>query len=55
VRLLSWSPSGGFWVKDAQPGGNQRARVEFESDDVRIRVQIRCAGGVPTASVERKT
>jgi len=55
VRLLAWSPTGGFWVKDAQPGGGNRARVEFESDNVRVRVQIRCAGGVPSASVERKS
>jgi hypothetical protein len=53
IRLLSWWPAAGYAVKDAQTGGSN-ARVRFESDDVEVRVRVRCSGGVPTASVERK-
>ncbi|GLX05087.1 hypothetical protein [Microbispora sp. NBRC 16548] len=53
VRLQSWTPAQGFEVDDVDPGPDDRARVKFESDEGRIEVEVRCAGGVPVPRITR--
>ncbi len=53
VRLQSWTPAQGFEVDDVDPGPDDRARVKFESDEGRIEIEVRCAGGVPVPRITR--
>ncbi|MBE3011265.1 septum formation initiator [Microbispora sp. NEAU-D428] len=53
VRLQSWTPAQGFEVDDVDPGPDDRARVKFESDEGRLEIEVRCAGGVPVPRVTR--
>ncbi|GII60463.1 hypothetical protein Skr01_05480 [Sphaerisporangium krabiense] len=53
VTLLTWTPSPGYAVKDAESGPRDKARVRFEAgDDEETEIEVRCSGGRPTASVE---
>ncbi|WP_204050450.1 hypothetical protein [Microbispora siamensis] len=53
VRLQSWTPAQGFEVDDVDPGPDDRARVKFESDEGRLEIEVRCAGGVPVPRITR--
>ncbi|MEU6427894.1 hypothetical protein ABZ860_18560 [Microbispora sp. NPDC046973] len=53
VRLQSWTPAQGYEVDDVDPGPDDRARVKFESDEGRLEVEVRCAGGVPVPRITR--
>jgi hypothetical protein len=53
VRLQSWTPAQGFEVDDVDPGPDDRARVKFESDEDRLEIEVRCAGGVPVPRITR--
>ncbi|MFC4059425.1 hypothetical protein ACFOWE_14050 [Planomonospora corallina] len=48
VVLRAWSPAQGFRVDDAERGPAARVRVEFESDETDVEVEVRCsAEGLP--------
>jgi hypothetical protein len=48
VTLRAWSPAQGFHVEKAERGPADRARVEFESDETKAKVEVRCsADGSP--------
>ncbi|GGK72024.1 hypothetical protein Ppa06_30240 [Planomonospora parontospora subsp. parontospora] len=52
VVLRAWSPAQGFQVDDVERGPAARARVEFESDEADVKVEVRCgAGGLPAHRV----
>nr|WP_191910186.1 hypothetical protein [Microbispora cellulosiformans] len=53
ARLQSWTPAQGFRVDDVDPGPDDRARVRFESDEGKLEIEVRCAGGVPTPRISR--
>ncbi|MEU3162827.1 hypothetical protein [Streptosporangium sp. NPDC006930] len=43
VTLRSWSPAQGFQADDVERGPADRARVEFESEEDEVKVEVRCA------------
>jgi hypothetical protein len=48
VMLRAWSPAQGFHVDKVERGPADRARVEFESDETDVKVEVRCsADGSP--------
>ena len=48
VTLRAWSPAQGFHVDKVERGPADRARVEFESDETKAKVEVRCsADGSP--------
>ena len=48
VTLRAWSPAQGFHVEKVERGPADRARVEFESDETKAKVEVRCsADGSP--------
>lgn len=48
VTLRSWSPAQGFQVDDVERGPDDRARVEFESEETEVKVEVHCsADGSP--------
>ncbi|MBG0815963.1 hypothetical protein [Planomonospora sp. ID82291] len=50
--LRTWSPAQGFRVDDVERGPAARARVEFESDEADVKVEVRCgADGLPVHRV----
>ncbi|MEU4533325.1 hypothetical protein AB0G15_00540 [Streptosporangium sp. NPDC023825] len=52
VTLRSWSPAQGFQADDVERGPAARARVEFETEEDEIKVEVRCASdGSPVHSV----
>ncbi|GGL01814.1 hypothetical protein [Planomonospora parontospora] len=52
VVLRAWSPAQGFQVDDVERGPTARARVEFESDEADVKVEVRCgADGLPAHRV----
>jgi hypothetical protein len=50
VTLNSWSPAQGFRADHIEPGPDDKAGVRFRSEDREIRVEVRCAAGVPAMS-----
>lgn len=53
VALRSWSPGEGFQVKSVDRGPDERARVEFESDETKVKVEVRCSpSGSPIHTVD---
>lgn len=52
--LLTYSatPNVGFQAERHDDEGDGEVRVEFESDDLRIRVEMACVDGVPTHTIE---
>jgi hypothetical protein len=52
VYLASWSPAPGYRVSDVQRGpGDPPAGLTLLSEHRRVRVELRCVGGVPQATV----
>lgn len=52
VTLRSWNPAQGYHVDDADRGPARRAEVEFEAEDAKIKIEIRCGpDGLPTYDV----
>ncbi|WP_440099599.1 hypothetical protein [Streptosporangium sp. H16] len=52
VTLRSWSPAQGFQADDVERGPAGRARVEFESEEDEVKVEVHCAAdGSPVHSV----
>ncbi|MEV4376428.1 hypothetical protein [Streptosporangium sp. NPDC049644] len=52
VTLRSWSPAQGFQVDDVERGPDARARVEFESEETEVKVEVHCsADGLPVHRV----
>ncbi|WP_440083093.1 hypothetical protein [Streptosporangium sp. LJ11] len=52
VILRSWSPAQGFQADDVERGPADRARVEFESEEDEVKVEVHCAAdGSPVHSV----
>ncbi|WP_068922031.1 hypothetical protein [Planobispora rosea] len=48
VTLRAWSPAQGFRVDDVERGPAARARVEFESDETDVKIEVWCsADGSP--------
>jgi len=43
VTLRSWSPAQGFQVDDVERGPDDRARVEFESEETEVKIEVHCA------------
>ncbi|MER5620588.1 hypothetical protein ABT061_06025 [Streptosporangium sp. NPDC002544] len=43
VTLRSWSPAQGFQTDDVERGPADRARVEFESEETEVKVEVTCA------------
>ncbi|WP_440070142.1 hypothetical protein [Streptosporangium sp. OZ121] len=43
VTLRSWSPAQGFQADDVERGPAGRARVEFESEEDEVKVELHCA------------
>ncbi|GAA4221362.1 hypothetical protein GCM10023075_09780 [Streptosporangium album] len=53
VTLRSWSPKEGFQVKSVDRGPDERARVEFESDETKVKIEVRCSpSGSPVHTVD---
>ncbi|MFJ2031012.1 hypothetical protein [Streptosporangium sp. NPDC087985] len=53
VTLRSWSPAEGFQIKSVDRGPDDRARVEFESDETKVKVEVRCSSsGSPVHTVD---
>jgi hypothetical protein len=52
VEVLSWTPAQGFRAEEVESGPAREARVEFESDDGDVRVELRCVDGVPSAEID---
>ncbi|WP_344920705.1 hypothetical protein [Streptosporangium oxazolinicum] len=52
VTLRSWSPAQGFQADDVERGPASRARVEFETEEDEVKVEVHCAAdGSPVHSV----
>ncbi|MFF3438911.1 hypothetical protein [Streptosporangium sp. NPDC002721] len=43
VTLRSWSPAQGFQADDVERGPASRARVEFETEEDEVKVEVHCA------------
>jgi hypothetical protein len=52
AEVLSWTPAQGFRTEKVEPGPAAEVRVEFESDDRDVKVELRCEGGTPTAEID---
>ncbi|GAA3418227.1 hypothetical protein [Streptosporangium vulgare] len=53
VTLRSWSPAQGFQADDVERGPAQRARVEFETEEDEVKVEVHCAAdGSPVHRVQ---
>jgi hypothetical protein len=52
VEVISWTPAQGFRTEDVERGPAREAKVEFESDDDDVRVELRCVDGVPAAEID---
>ncbi len=52
VEVLSWTPGQGFRAEKVERGPAPEARVEFESDDRDVKVELRCVGGSPSAEID---
>jgi len=52
VEVLSWTPGQGFRAEKVERGPAAEARVEFESDDRDVKVELRCVGGSPSAEID---
>lgn len=50
--LTSWSPHPGFEVDEVERGWDSTTSVQFESDDVKVKLVVRCRGGQPVVSQE---
>ncbi|MEU8382745.1 hypothetical protein [Streptosporangium sp. NPDC048865] len=52
VTLRSWSPAQGFQADDVERGPASRARVEFETEEDEVKVEVHCAAdGTPVHRV----
>jgi hypothetical protein len=53
-QIVSVTPNLGFQTEKDPDEGEGRARVEFESEaqDLKVRVEITCSGGVPVWTTE---
>ncbi|WP_169946012.1 septum formation initiator [Microbispora sp. H11081] len=51
ARLQSWTPGQGYEVDDVDPGPDDDAMVRFESDETKVEIEVRCAGGVPVPRI----
>ncbi len=52
VEVLSWTPGQGFRAEKVERGPAPEARVEFESDDRDVKVELRCVEGSPSAEID---
>ncbi|HET6728422.1 MAG TPA: hypothetical protein VFG96_03325 [Jiangellaceae bacterium] len=52
AEVLSWTPAQGFRTKKVELGPAPDVRVEFESDDRDVKVELRCEDGNPTAVID---
>ncbi|MEQ4210023.1 hypothetical protein [Actinopolymorpha sp. B9G3] len=52
--LTSWSPHPDFETEEAERGPDSTASVEFEGDDVKVKVVVTCVNGRPKAETEIK-
>jgi hypothetical protein len=52
AEVLSWTPAQGFRTDKVERGPAAEVRVEFESDDRDVKVELRCEDGRPTAEVD---
>ncbi|MGJ6960790.1 hypothetical protein ACSDR0_02690 [Streptosporangium sp. G11] len=53
VTLRSWSPAQGFQADDVERGPAGRARVEFESEEDEVKIEVHCAAdGSPVHRVQ---
>jgi eukaryotic-like serine/threonine-protein kinase len=52
VSVTGAEPAAGATLVSLQGGARDKARVEFNLAGVRLRFQVRCAGGVPVATPE---
>ncbi|MEQ7128588.1 hypothetical protein ABN034_29190 [Actinopolymorpha sp. B11F2] len=52
--LTSWSPHPDFETEEAERGPDSTASVEFEGDDVKVKVMVTCVNGRPKAETETK-
>jgi hypothetical protein len=50
--VTSWSPHPNFETEEAERGPDSTASVEFEGDDVKVKIVVRCVGGRPEAETE---
>jgi hypothetical protein len=50
--LTSWSPHPNFETDEAERGPDRKASVQFESDDLDVKVVVTCVGGRPRAETE---
>ena len=50
--IMSTTPTQGFQAERDDDEGEGRARVDFESDDGRVRVEIFCTDGVPDFTID---
>jgi hypothetical protein len=54
VYLTSWSPHPDFETDEAERGPDSKASVQFESDDLEVKVVVTCVNGRPKADTEIK-
>jgi hypothetical protein len=52
VWLVSWSPNPGWAVDEIERGPGREAEARFENARGRVKVTVRCQGGVPAFAVE---
>jgi len=53
VTLRSWSPAQGFQADDVERGPAERARVEFETEEDEVKVEVHCAAdGSPVHRIQ---
>ena len=52
AEVLAWTPAQGFRTEDDERGPAREVKVEFESDDDDIRVEVRCVDGLPSAEID---
>ncbi|MFD8559085.1 hypothetical protein ACFV1N_17530 [Streptosporangium canum] len=53
VTLRAWSPAQGFQTKDVDRGPDRRVRVEFESEETEVKIEVWCSpSGFPVHTVD---
>lgn len=52
VEVLSWTPAQGYRTKEVERGPAHEVKVEFESDDGDVKIELRCVDGVPSAEID---
>jgi len=55
AELISWSPAQGYEADDVRRGPAASVGLQFERDDIEIKISVECVGGVPTPHIETET